>query len=531
MAERKGYSLYFVTPDNPGVWFDMTPGIREMSRDRSSLNQHIPLPHGAIYRGLNGEGLGSIQLSGTFGMKARQIDGISMTGTEVLLYLEQMIGEYLKATASPDPNVSKKASVEWHDWEDDYHLHAEPQGISFSRGPSNKVHRVYSLRLETYGVVQRKLANQVVDKRSKAAQYLKAMKVARERIKSTEQVLRRENDRFKSLIEKYVTKPINGIVDALEDFTSGLTGWVDVPFESLISVGTNINAAISSIADTGSEVVVRFAMNLRQVARIVNRLAATPEIFKATFEQAGREFAGTLAIPLSENDTELEREEYLTGTNADRIQRAIRVAQTSAQGARKIPVLAGDTLQSIALRELRDVSRWFEISILNGYLDNNDLSSVTEILVPSEDGVGSLINQQLSSTSFLSADERLYGKDLATVVTSRGKLSVFFGVFDLALVSGKKNLTQAVRHMDHVQQGELLEDPDYGIRAIVGSSIVRQNAAALAWSLRETAESDPRISKCEVQVSTEGNVTYYERTITPAGSTSQIPAGSIAGGV
>lgn len=530
-SDKLGYSLYFKTPQNPGYWFDLSRGVREISRDRTSLNQYVPLPHKAVYRGLNGEGLGSIRISGTFGIEKRQVGSQQLSGQEQYKLLEKLISEYLEATSSPDRSLRDSAIIEFHDWGKNYHLYVEPQQFSESHGPRNKIHVNYSLQLESYGTVKRRVTSVVLGGRDQASQYLKAMKAASDAIKSTGAKLRREQERLKNYTDQYVVRPVNNLINALDDFSTGLVGWVDFPFQAGLDIANNANAAASSISDRASEEVVSFAVNLRQIARLARRIVSTGDLIRASWSQTAAELANAFGVPLENSDSDVQREEKLFGMNAERRQRGQRLAQASAQGARRVPIYRGDTLQGIALRELGEASRWFEISLLNGLADNDSLTSMTEILIPSDSPDGGVVSRQLSSSSFLTQDIRLYGRDIRIVTSSRAKISVSFHNNDLSLVSGLDNLQQAVYLAERVQLGEMLEDPLYGIRAIVGASQSRQRAAALAWSLKETAERDPRVSSCDVLVTTEGNSTKYERTISPVGTTARLSSSSIAGGI
>lgn len=528
--KRKGFSLYAITSKHPGVWIDMTPGIKEMSRTRSSLNQHIPLPHKEIYRGLNGEGLGSIQISGTFGLRAHNIvSGVTLNGTEVLQFLETLIQEYWDDCSSTNSVVAKRAVMRWHDFDEDQHLYVEPVQLNFVRGKQNKVHRTFSWSMESYGRVQRDFKQPFTDNRSKAAQYLKSMKAAKEGIKAGSQILRKEQENIQKTIDQFITKPLDGIIRGVEDFTSGVTGFIDIPLQTFLDLGNKVDRAVSSITERASEPIVKFSMQLRQLKRLANRFATMGDTIKATFENATREFNLATAEKLDAGQTETQREDILYGLNASRLRRALRGNTT--QGAKRASVYSGDTLQIIALRELRDVSRWSDIAVLNGYLDNDDLAGLTEILIPVDGPEGGDVNQQLGTTSFLTVEERLYGKDFRTIESDQGKLTVVFESNDLATVKGKECLLQIVRHMDKIRQGTLPENADWGTRIEIGSSQARLRAEAIAWSMKETALSDPRIVGCDVKVSMDGNASTLERTITPVGTSNAIPAGSIVGGV
>lgn len=528
---RAGYSLYFVTPQNPGgAWFDMTPGPHEISETVQSNNQIIPLPGGRRYLGRNGEGIGMVEIAGTFGVQVRQFQGQSLSGEGVLKLFRELLDQYLKATENRDPQIHTKARVEWHDWEMDRHYLVEPiKPFSLSRGRQNKIHYLYSMRMEVYGEVKRKLVNQKIPVQQIAQKALKDLRRMREALQGAARIMTAAREKAESTLDTFITRPISELQRGLEDFVSGATRWVEFPLSTVNNVCNKIHTFVASIANLGSEPVVTLAMQLRQAQRVLRKLQTTPELFKATFEQAAEEFASATREPLNATDTATTRDAKLEGFNLDSIQKAFEIASVSAQSARKRQVMSGDTLQSIALRELGDSNRWKEISLLNGYLDNDELANVSEILIPDNGDAGGDVGQRLATTDFATVEARLYGRDLF-LDTSGRKVSVVFTSNDLATVEGVPNLLQAVTMSERVRQGTLLRDADYGIRAVIGSSQSTQNAEALAWSLRETSERDPRVQKVEVSVEVEGNHTRYDRTVYPVGTTGPVAAGATVGG-
>lgn len=522
------YSLIFRIGTRPQARFDFSPSPAQVNEDRRSLNRSVPLPHGSVYRGLNGEGLGSIQLEGEFGVRAHVRNGRSMTGDEMYQLLSDYISDYWTATKGRDYKAVINSRIEWHDWQRQRHLYVEPITFSEQRGPQNKVGpRKYSMQLESYGPIEdeKHIASLWPLNKSKetVSQIQKSMAVAVEKIEAAGKTLTGLTDQAKGLIRQNVLRPLKSLTGALETFTRGLTSVIAFPFQTVNALGNACVDTIESIGTLITAPAIQLIGILRETKRMANRLLALPEFFKDQFGQVAQEWSSLQSEPLLTSDTAIAQDGKLYGVNLGRKRQAIRSADVTGAGIRAVDIHAEDTLQRIAARELGDASRWAEIALLNQLDSNADISSLSSLLVPSDAGTTSSVIGQTADTR-LSNDEKLYGRDLLLVQDADGKMTIVFGQNnDLSTVSGIDNLIQAVVMRQRIQQGDLLEDLNYGIRAVIGSSQAKQGADELAWSLRHSALTDPRVDRVEVSVDAAGNLTSYVMTVYPAGRSSDRP--------
>ena len=145
---------------------------------------------------------------------------------------------------------------------------------------------------------------------------------------------------------------------------------------------------------------------------------------------------------------------------------SVGTAATSRQvvtGYRKVVVRQGDSLQSIAARELGDATLWTSLVALNNLLPPYILDSLSQ-LEDAPAGRVLLVGQSIKipapgrTLSGVLDVTDLYGTDLDL---SDGQLHAN-AAGDLLLISGAPNLTQAINHRLDTHCGELLFHPAYG---------------------------------------------------------------------
>lgn len=181
------------------------------------------------------------------------------------------------------------------------------------------------------------------------------------------------------------------------------------------------------------------------------------------------------------------------------------------EGYRFVEIRFGDTLQSIAARELGDAARWVELIAYNNlippYLDNfpspRILAYGGQILVPAPVAV-------ISSTT---DPERVFESDLSL---NKGLLDVDDG--DFAIVSGRANLRQAVKRRIDVPRGELLFHAEYGslVSLLLGSMNGPTTGLLAAQYASSAVLSDARVaSVTKVFATVNGDVINVSMEIQP----------------
>lgn len=171
------------------------------------------------------------------------------------------------------------------------------------------------------------------------------------------------------------------------------------------------------------------------------------------------------------------------------------------RGRRLVEIRHGDTPQALAARELGDASKWVAVADINGLSPpyfTGDIASAGEtvklfgqsILVPS---IG------VDAPAVVDAD-RVYGVDLDL---SSGVLSAVDG--DMALISGRPNLRQAINHRIVTDLQELLFHLAYGcgVRRVLGTASGPAAGLLGAQYVKSALDLDPRIenvSSCVAEI-------------------------------
>lgn len=163
------------------------------------------------------------------------------------------------------------------------------------------------------------------------------------------------------------------------------------------------------------------------------------------------------------------------------------------RGWRLVAVHRGDTLQAIALRELGDADLWRELIQINDlappYLTDDPALAGPRVRLAGEQ------IRVPSATVYASAvddPDRVFGADAAL---THGRLSIENG--DLALVSGRANLDQAIANRLDTPQGDLAFHPPYGckVHTLKGQGNTPANATLGGAYVKGALLNDPRIQQ------------------------------------
>lgn len=183
-------------------------------------------------------------------------------------------------------------------------------------------------------------------------------------------------------------------------------------------------------------------------------------------------------------------------------------------GYRLVEVLYGDTLQSIAARELGDAERWAELIAINGltwpYLTSDENESSATVKLYGQTIFVPAATPQVSATS---DPDAVFGVDLLLV---DGDLEAVDG--DLELVGGRFNLRQALKHRIDTPLGDLIFHQAYGCGAhrLKGRAASPTTALLGARYVRDAVQADPRVdSVIESTATVVGDVVQANANVRP----------------
>lgn len=170
----------------------------------------------------------------------------------------------------------------------------------------------------------------------------------------------------------------------------------------------------------------------------------------------------------------------------------------------------GDTMQAIALRELGDAARWYDLVAVNNLAppfitDEPSLAGPRVLLA----GTNIVIPAPAPAESGVAAQDRdVFGTDCALrdgflAVNDRG---------GIALVSGATNLSQAIRHVIATEPGEMVFHADYGCQVweLRGARNDQIADALAGYFVKAALTRDPRISEAKATATVVGDALEVE---------------------
>lgn len=165
------------------------------------------------------------------------------------------------------------------------------------------------------------------------------------------------------------------------------------------------------------------------------------------------------------------------------------MAEVAIPNVRFVEINFGDSLRSIALRELGDAARWTELAQVNElrppYISDQTgpgiLSFGDKIMVPA----ATVVPADTDPNS-------LYGIDVR--VTDR---SLMVADGDFAIVSGIPNLAQALTHHVMVEKRELAFHPQFGsyVRSLLGRGNGPTAGLLAAFYVKSALIEDKRVAE------------------------------------
>lgn len=504
MPQTYPYTLIFRGPFVGGLEeaaFHFTPSPERIQRERRALTTLVELPQ-AIYRESHGEGIQNVSLEGTFGVKTRLINGASLTGHQSFELLERLIEDYWKRLPS-----TPTLQVEYHDHIKNKHYYAEIMSFSDPKGSENKMHDRYMLELRLYAPIGGKIEEIQPEKYIVARKELATLSNVLGKLKEAGATLSSIPTKANQILNQKILSPLNQLTRALRSFVTGATDVALFPLRGLTRLANNLSDAAAEAGELRSAPITTLVNDLRRARRSALRLFGVGDLFTQPLSDAIQDFERFFEEGSQTQDT------------------------PAYTGVRQAALRSGDTLQRVAVRELGEASRWRDIAQLNSLNSNADLTGRSTLLIPATPQTpNSAIALDVEDTRY-QTEERLYGRDLLVVETSRGKISLVLSEGDLATVAGTANLRQAVMMKTRIKQGSLLENPAYGIRANIGKPQSQEDTALLQWGLQVAAETDPRISRAQVEIERTGNVTNYNYSLTPVGASGSHPVNVVVGGL
>ena len=171
-------------------------------------------------------------------------------------------------------------------------------------------------------------------------------------------------------------------------------------------------------------------------------------------------------------------------------------------------VKEGDTLETVALREMGNPDAWLTLAALNKmsaanmYKDGKPLSAGDVLLVPDPGGGKAVSYDQ----------EHAYGVDL--LLGSDGDLQLLnANADDVKLARGAIALQQGLTHRMLIKKGDSVVFPQMGLTHGPGDGSTFVRVADTIADVVDQTEADPRIKSCIIESAIDGGSTIIVRSV------------------
>jgi phage baseplate assembly protein W len=187
----------------------------------------------------------------------------------------------------------------------------------------------------------------------------------------------------------------------------------------------------------------------------------------------------------------------------------------------------GDTLQTIAFRELGDANEWARLLWLNDlvppFITDDEALAGDRVL---------LTGQQIKIPSTVAESSEGDSEATNVLLTDcqlrNGRLTVDPETGDFAVVSGRENLKQAINHRIRTDPGELIYHPEYGckIQRRKGSKNTAVAVLIGRMDVQDALEQEPRLRRInKITTTGSGDVLSAQADVTPiSGDSIQVDA-------
>lgn len=466
------------------------------------------------------------------------------------------------ADLKKDPVSSAGTSLRFHNPKDEEHWEVVPMRFELERDKGkNRFLYNYNIELLVVGPAEEAEFNYMEDK-TLLEQFNDKVRTVK---KGVDLVTGALNDltRLTAEIRKSISNivvlidAVNRINSAANDFINGVTRLIDSTHAIVVATRDLMNDSLHKAYKLERSGKTRplpdtVVHTFRQVDQGLAYISSSPSVFADSTESKISEIKNrqnkysideaTVAAAINETSpgsfSELEKKgTALTSGEAIAVSGSIDVGGNfyNYSSAIKVPIMAGDTLVSLAAKYMGDARLWQYIAILNDLkppfvsdMASVDLSKRSDdhpfnnsfgigdyILIPSNSAptnsyssvaiVGTDLSESVENHVFGTtfALDPIYDK-LDTPVTYFSNnvkydipINTETGSTDVKYVSGKKNLVQALILRIVTEKGSSPLFKKFGLSRIVSMGFTPSDLENAKYRIRETILSDPRVDSIE----------------------------------
>jgi phage baseplate assembly protein W len=478
----------------------------------------------------NGVLISELTISGHTGVRPKEskLDGappIALSGQAHFLWLQDACFlEYSRL--KKDPKTAAKTWMSFHNFKDSEHWVCVPRSLTLDRNQGKNFYYNYTIAVSLI---------EQIENQSKAPsednELFSAMKDAIRNIAlavATIQGVVTDIEKIESVISGTVTGVLANVTAMLgfvNAFVTGQSTFIRFPQRAMLTLATDIDT-IMQLADPNKVLSLPYdyVSAFLEMQDGILRLAAYPEKFSEDFTSAGERLRQLTLGPAAFDAADLDAAAASSITQATQLEDSglrpgdrarvdaglftLPVTFPRYLGFREISVAHGDSLPSIAARELGDARRWLDLAVANAlkapYISDEGLPFTLRpgapILIPTTEA------NQAADTVRTAGDpedgasqlDALFGSDFALAPQVDGTYDFVVDpgtLTDLVVVSGVSNIEQAINTILSTDRGSYLLHLNVGIARIIGRPGTVERVIEARARVIEAVQRDPRVAK------------------------------------
>jgi hypothetical protein len=441
-----------------------------------------------------------------------------------------------------DPETSAGSTMELHIPKETLALEVVPKDFTLTRAAgSERVTYRYNITLEVIGEAKAIDLSALEDENDIFDSVLDSIATIRDTIQSVAATiddltamadqLRRTWNNFGNFLDD-----IGYVLTACNDFVTGVKTFVDVPKDFMIDAAELAEDATELFADTAT-LPLDVAQSFAALGDDMNTLiVAARDHYRSSWHDVAEQYNKWTSPRYSKVRVDPDEEDEIVNTalvaklsggsqTAEEVYSKTfmpgdekrstlakigsRLKSQKYTGFIEKPVAQGDTLASIAARELGDSSLWPELAMINQlqppYITNGPklpgtLQPNSRIIIPVDKPVrpAQVLTTGNPVIGESQADAHL-GVDFELVQISKGqwgwKVNVTHGATDGTKTAGIGNLAQGLGSRLRTERGTNIIHPNLGLERLVGVNQLENPSAQIQLRLRQQILADPRIDR------------------------------------
>jgi hypothetical protein len=496
-----------------------------------SSTSSVILSAGDVYADTYGPGLTKIKMSGTFGQRPAAGSG---SGQLEALRLRQFFRKYLDEVnpiTTPDPTVNAGAKLQFFNPKDNEYWDIEIPGeyLTISRSKASPFLYRYSLSFIAMTPSRSAGLYDVLKVLTSGAEYLKNTDILStvadistyaQEISTTAVAIGLGTLFFPN----QVAAPFNNLANSVTNCANGVTSLINYPYSGLNQLIADCNTMLQAIGNTQS------AHIQQQLIGIDDGYVPNSDVENTAWSILNQCDTLTLYPNLFNTPTSSST---FTGQPLPQNSNIPTVNIQNVTGVTYGKVVAGDSIESLAIKGMGDINQWKLLADFNNLqfpfiyiVDSND---PTDSQPEKTLGVGMNIafpkfGSSSTAGSVLGANpggpdtsDFAFGTDLLLDSTNDISIGhVNAATLDFLSVSGVSNLLQAVEIKFNVLQGELMEHQNFGLPNLLGYRTLGFITAMATSAIKSTLSSDPRVKAVtNIQVTLSDDTLNYSCLIQP----------------